>query len=115
MGQIHPRTGFRLDPGVKNPSGKQVYTFTAWIDAPADVTRQVESVKYFFDHPSFVTNNFVATRGPDFRISYQGWGCITRVVVTVTFRPGRTAQTEFDQCAALKGAEHMTDPRGSGP
>jgi hypothetical protein len=116
---ILPHASSELLAGVKTGAGLQVYRFTVWVSAPAEVAKQIASVDYFFDHPSFVKSHFVSTMGPDFRQSYEGWGCISRVVATITMvrKAGEptlalqgvrtqpsTLQTTFDECAAISQA-----------
>jgi MinD-like ATPase involved in chromosome partitioning or flagellar assembly len=90
----HPRP-------ARTASNKALYDFKIWIEGPADAVDRIESVNYFFDHPSFSTKHLISTVGPDFTQGYIGWGCLSNVSVTILWKSGSTSSLPFDQCAAL--------------
>jgi hypothetical protein len=99
--QIHTHASSQGRAGLTTRGGQPLYTFDIWIDAPGAVAQQVESVSYFFDHPSFQQKTLVSKARPDFRQSHQRWGCLEKVVITVRLANGRSAARDFNQCAAL--------------
>jgi hypothetical protein len=91
--------------GYKNPQGQTVYRFVLR-PAPellAGLKQDVAVVTYRMDHPTF--QNALLATGPDrgFSASYNGWGCLSNVVVLLEYiDPDRAAEiTAFDMCAAL--------------
>ena len=72
------------------------------VAAQGDV-KEVATVTYRMDHPTF--RNVLLTTGPDraFEAEYDGWGCLRSVTVLVEYvDPDRSpALAEFDMCARL--------------
>jgi hypothetical protein len=101
LASIQLRASSALQMGEVTASGKRVFRFRVWVDAPATTAEQIKSVEYFFDHPSFVNNTFTSATAPRFEQGYSGWGCITTVQVTIRWKSGRVDKRPFDQCAAL--------------
>jgi hypothetical protein len=91
--------------GYKNTAGQQVYKFELFPD-PRSVPKGddgVAFVTYLADHPTF--HNTLMTSGPnrDFRASYIGWGCLSRIVALVEYRNPSKPPTvsEFNMCELL--------------
>jgi hypothetical protein len=84
---------------TRTANGKQVYQFRVWVEA--EQPSQIRSVSYYFDHPSFQQKTFTSSVGPSFETGYAGWGCLSKVNVTVHWVTGRTSTINFDQCAAI--------------
>lgn len=63
----------------------------------------VALISYLADHPTF--QNALLTAGPkrNFRASYQGWGCLTRIVALTEYADPTTPPTVtvFDMCKML--------------
>lgn len=91
----------RILPGVRGTSGSQTYNFNVWLEGPVDATSRIQSIDYFFDHPSFTHPHFVSTAGPDFLQGYNGWGCLNSVTVTIRWASGTKSTIPFNQCGAL--------------
>jgi hypothetical protein len=93
------------DLGYKNPSNQQVYKFELYPE-PGTLPTGKESVAfitYLANHPTF--QNTLMTAGPErkFRVSYIGWGCLTRIVGLVEYKDPTRPPTvaEFDMCERL--------------
>ncbi len=91
--------------GYKNPQGQTVYRFVLKPAPELAATLQQEAavVTYRMDHPTF-QNSLLAT-GPErgFSASYNGWGCLSHVVVLIEYvDPDRAAEiTAYNMCTAL--------------
>lgn len=96
----------RSDLHYKNSKGQQIYTFEMFPDARTlpGGNDAVAFVTYLADHPTF--RNTLMTAGPSrgFRVSYPGWGCLTRIVALIEFKdPSKAATTTvFDMCSRLE-------------
>jgi cellulose biosynthesis protein BcsQ len=101
LGTLKIRASSVARRGEVNSSGKQVFDFRVWLEAPAEAAERIQAVDYFFDHPSFAINHFASSQGPSFSQGYLGWGCISNVQITVTWKSGTRSTLPFDQCAAL--------------
>ena len=94
------------DLGYKTRDG-EIYRFSLSPDAPTLPRGKaaVAVVTYRLDHPTF--KNALLTTGPDrdFTASYDGWGCLTQVIVLIEYvNPERSPEiAEYDMCAALEG------------
>jgi cellulose biosynthesis protein BcsQ len=97
---IQPRAN--ATPGnAVTKSGKPVYRFEVWIDTTPEIAKGIDSVEYFFDHPSFEVNRFTSRQGPKFLQSYSGWGCLPHVLVTIKSKDGSSGKIDFNQCGAI--------------
>jgi MinD-like ATPase involved in chromosome partitioning or flagellar assembly len=101
VGAILPRASSTMIAGQKTGSDNQVYRFEFWIEAAPEVLERIASVTYHFDHPSFQTKTFTSSKSPEFRQSYQGWGCLSDVAITVHLKTSGSLRMKFDQCAGL--------------
>jgi type II secretory pathway pseudopilin PulG len=69
--------------------GRPLYQIQFSVTGPSEVLQRVASVRYFFDHPTFVPKTRVGSDAKSgFSISYLGWGCIQEVGVTAVLRGG---------------------------
>jgi serine/threonine protein kinase len=91
--------GRREKEGIKSSSGKQIYTYYLSVTLPMPFLREVQQVKYFFNHESFKTPIRESTDLlTSFRVSYIGWGCVHDVTVTLHLKSGVELQKPFDMC-----------------
>jgi hypothetical protein len=90
------------DQKWKDGQGREIYDF--WLSPRRDSLEagEVAFITYFADHPTF--NRTLMVSGPDrgFRVTYTGWGCLTRIVAVIEFtKPVPIAVAEFDMCKIL--------------
>ncbi len=110
MSSLDQNTSIRFavqatDLGYKNPSHQEVFNFELYPEASTLPTGAdaVAFVTYLANHPTF--RNTLMTAGPNrqFRASYIGWGCLTRIVAVVEYKDPTRPPTvaEFNMCATL--------------
>jgi len=92
------------DLGYKT-AGREIYKFELFPD-PAALPKgenEVALITYFANHPTF--QNTILTGGPDrqFRVSYQGWGCLRQITALIEYKnPEKPpAVSRFDMCKLL--------------
>jgi hypothetical protein len=94
------------DLKTKGANGLEIYKFRFWLSDAADALRQIRSVDYFLDHPTFSQKHNISTDpSTNFEQSYRGWGCLDSVSVRITFDDPsvQPAPIDFNQCKALQG------------
>jgi hypothetical protein len=90
--------------GYSGPSGP-VYAFEFYpkTETVPGGLQALAMVTYKMNHPTF--KNTILAAGPDrdFKASYDGWGCLTRVIAIIEYRdPDKKAEvTEFNMCQLL--------------
>lgn len=86
------------------PDGGKTFLFKLWLNAPDNVKRQISRVDYFFNHPSFGNEKTMSSQNAadNFLVQYEGWGCLSLVVITVFPREGKPFDIYFDMCARLR-------------
>lgn len=91
------------DLKAKNRDGKEVYRFSVWLHMPPEALSHIKRVTYDFDHPTWRgTVEQSEDRANSFRISYEGWGCLTVVTATIFFEDGSFRRLDpFDGCALI--------------
>jgi hypothetical protein len=61
-------------------------------------------VTYDFNHPTFKKPHQESSDSTDkFAVRYVGWGCLTKVAVTVYLKDGTKQSIPFDMCQSLGG------------
>ena len=97
---ITPKTSaVLLNKGSKGPKN---YLFKLWIEAPEEVKNKISKVEYFFNHPTFDKKKYSSQKANDnFSVQYDGWGCLSLVVITIFPRDGKSFDIYFDMCAKL--------------
>ena len=96
-------TGRRI-AGTELPS----YQFTTWVEGPPEAMREIDSVEYQFNHPTFRDKVQVGReRTNGFRVGYTGWGCLSIVTVTFKLRNAgdQAPHLDFDMCELIALAE----------
>ena len=111
------------DSEGRTPSGYDYYPASVWLTLEDPQLQQIESVEYYFYHPTFRnplrpvsdTNVFLAT--------WKGYGCVENAEVKVTLKTGETLIAPFSLCriwdrfhpGAFRkdGTSAGTDPLGS--
>ena len=93
------------DLNYTNRSGKEVYNFELYPEAdtlPAGHD-EVAFVTYLANHPTFQNNLMTAGPNREFRTSWVGWGCLTRIVAFVEYKDPTKPPTvsQFDMCKSL--------------
>lgn len=87
----------------KVKSDTPLYDFTLWLDIPSNRKKEVASVDYEFDHPTFRQKKQSSSNPKDgFRVGYLGWGCLRSVLVSVHLKDGTTGAIDFDMCEAVQ-------------
>ena len=93
------------EKGKVTPNGSQIYRIRLWVDGSPETLDRIAAVEYEFNHPTFVQKiRKSSDRQKKFQIEYDGWGCLSSVIVTLRLvNPphGPPPQIEFDMCAAL--------------
>jgi energy-coupling factor transporter ATP-binding protein EcfA2 len=98
----------RTPLGYKNPSGQDVFNFEMFPDPKTLPSGDdaVAFITYLADHPTFRNTLMTAGASRGFRVSYIGWGCLTRIVAVIEYKdPTKPAiTTDFDMCARIEPA-----------
>lgn len=88
--------------GEKYGDGKPVYNFAVYVKSPEATLAGISSVRYRFDHATFRQKEYVAkNRAERFAVSYTGWGCLSKVAVTVKLADGTEQEFDFNMCRSL--------------
>lgn len=88
--------------GQTTAGGRPVYNFTVYVKSPDATLATIRHVRYRFDHPTFQQKDYVSGRRDErFAIGYSGWGCLTKVDVTVTLTDGTEQDFDFNMCRSL--------------
>lgn len=91
--------------GYKNPNGDKIYQFGLFPEPTTLSTGQdaVAFITYLADHPTFQNTLMIAGPGRNFRVTYNGWGCLTRILALVEYQnPSKTPTVaEFNMCKTL--------------
>ena len=78
--------------------------YTLWLEIPPGRKREIQSVDYFFNHPTFTEQHMAGdVTTPGFKISYLGWGCMRHLVITLKLRNGKEKELDFDMCESILG------------
>jgi hypothetical protein len=92
--------------GYKNPNKQEVYNFEIFPDPRTLPTGDdaVAFITYLADHSSFRNTLMTAGESRQFRASYIGWGCLTRIVALIEYKDPakRATSTEFDMCDRIE-------------
>jgi cell division protein FtsB len=84
------------------PGSKDSYNFRCWLQVPEERRKEIESVRYFFDHPSFRNKEMTSGNAADnFSVQYKGWGALTNVVIEIRLKSGQREKMAFNMFAAL--------------
>jgi transcription initiation factor IIF auxiliary subunit len=83
-------------PSYRSESGRPYYDWTAFVDGPLNLLRNIRGVRYTL-HPTFHPNVRDVTQGAEFGfpLSTSGWGEF-RLYATVFYRNGATEQLTHD-------------------
>jgi hypothetical protein len=94
-----------IDLHRKNQNKQEVYNFELYPE-PNTLPKgdnKVAFITYLANHPTF--QNTLMTSGPSrqFRASYEGWGCLARIIALVEYTDPTKPPTvtEFNMCAGL--------------
>jgi|GEM_PF-1663326 len=92
------------DLGYKS-NGRSIFKFLLFPDRSTlpGGDSAVAVVTYRMDHPTFQNALLTTGRDHDFTASYQGWGCLQRVIVLIEYvNPERSPEiTDYNMCAAF--------------
>jgi hypothetical protein len=84
--------------------GKPKRYYSLWLDIPASRKDEIESVGYFFNHPSFRDKHMTGDPAtPGFKVGYIGWGCMKRLVITLKLKNGQRKELDFNMCESILG------------
>ena len=108
MGRVNTTirfTAHKQSLGYRDGTGREIYRFSL-LPEKATLPQGKEAVAvvtYAMDHPTFKNTKLIAGPDRDFTANYDGWGCITRVVVLIEYvDPDRFPEVaEYDMCSAL--------------
>lgn len=97
-----PRASAVPDPSSLRDAGRQLYDFSIWVEVPPDRLSTLASVSYLFDDPSFRKRTQSSSNASDgFKVQYQGWGCLTRIQITLVLRDSTTQPLDFNMCNGI--------------
>lgn len=100
---LKPQAYAVLLPNIKDPQGYQIYDFNIWITSSQYTLNRIESIEYFFDHPTMLLKNRQSkNKSNSFLVSYRGWGCLKSIKAEVKYKNGKTEIISFDMCEALQ-------------
>ncbi len=86
--------------GIKDPSGRQVYDFSIWLQVPVLLKDKIKQVQYVFDHPTMLNKTRESTEASNgYSVSYRGWGCLKSMTIKVFLKDGESHEIQFDQCS----------------
>ncbi len=87
--------------GNQTGSGPE-YKFSIYVNSTPEVIQAIREVEYRFDHPTFQQQTQTASDRTDaFAVRYVGWGCLTRVGITVRMQEGVEHTFDFNMCKSL--------------
>jgi hypothetical protein len=79
------------------PNGQTKYLFKIFIDADESTLKKIEKVKYEFLHETFQNPAQISTNASNhFSKGYEGWGVMSNVPVTITFKSGEIKKLDFN-------------------
>lgn len=95
--EITPHANFRVIDAEK-----ELYLFSIWVSSDPDVMEEIESVHYVFNHGSFEIKGRTGTDLSDgFKVSYQGWGCLTLVEIIIRYKNNAEEDLFFNMCESI--------------
>lgn len=88
--------------GGKYDDGRPIYNFAVYVKSPQSTLAGIRSVHYRFDHATFRQKDYVSeNRAERFAVTYTGWGCLSKVEVTVRLVDGTEQEFDFNMCRSL--------------
>ncbi len=85
--------------GKTDPHGRQLFTFSYWLEIPNNRKREIGKVEYRRRYGERLQDALVGTEPSNgFGVSYLGWGCFRTVDVIILETTGEQHVIEFDQC-----------------
>jgi hypothetical protein len=108
MGPVNTTLAFRASArplGYRDGANRPIFRCDMFPD-PGTVPNAegaIIAVTYTMDHPTFRNNKFIAGPERAFTATYDGWGCVTRVVALIEYaNPNRSPEvTSFNLCELL--------------
>ncbi|MDO6621087.1 pYEATS domain-containing protein [Shewanella sp. 6_MG-2023] len=92
--------------GIKDGDGRQIYDFSIFLQVPILLKEKITEVNYFFNHPSMLKPNRKSTNYANgYNVSYRGWGCLTKIEITVHIENGKNHKIYYNQCAGNQTAK----------
>jgi hypothetical protein len=100
--QVYELKAAAIATGRQLSGGRPEYRFTLFINSPKETLSTIQRVTYRMKHETFKQQDYVSD-DPDtqFSTSYVGWGCLTKVTVTVELKGGASQDFEFNMCRSL--------------
>lgn len=86
------------DAEGQTPGGYDYYPASVWLSLEEPQLSQIESVEYYFYHPTFSNPKQPVANSNVFLASWNGYGCIENAEVKVTLKNGRSLNAPFDLC-----------------
>jgi len=84
------------------PLSENRFEFRLWLEVPEERRSALEKVTYVFNHPTFPEPEQTSTdaaRG--FPVSYVGWGALSRVIIRLHEKGGKTEEIAFNMHEAI--------------
>lgn len=102
---VTPRASVSDEAVDKLPDGRLRYTYSVWIEAPAETLNQIAKVEYFYNHPDFGTPRTESRdRGSGFKDRYTGYGAVNADMdITLVLNDETRIVVKFNMYQALYG------------
>lgn len=86
--------------------------FYIYLDMDNEIKNKIDSVTYFFDHPSFYDNKYMTTSNLSerFKVQYFGWGCMSEVQIQLFSKTGKVDTINYEMCNYLLEFEENRFP-----
>ena len=86
------------DAEGQTPSGYDYYPASVWLALEEPQLQQIETVEYYFYHPTFRNPQVPVADTTVFLATWKGYGCGERAEVVVALKSGETIRAPFDLC-----------------
>lgn len=94
---------YAIPTGRSTPTHGKEFRFAAFLNGSEELKETVDHVQYGFHHRTFCDQDMISrNRGDNFKVQYDGWGCLRNVEVTIAFKDGRAQSQIFDMCRAIQ-------------
>lgn len=82
----------------QTPMGYDYYPASVWLNLEEPMLSQIESVEYYFYHPTFFNPKLPVEDSNVFLATWRGYGCIENAEVKVQLVSGEQLAAPFDLC-----------------
>ncbi|MCR9269948.1 MAG: C1 family peptidase [Hyphomonadaceae bacterium] len=86
------------DSEGRTPGGYDYYPASVWLSLEEPMLSQIESVEYYFYHPTFFNPKRPVADSNVFLATWKGYGCIENAEVKVVLKTGEELSAPFNLC-----------------